>query len=219
MIFIIIIVSCIVLYCIGSSINKVDSIFHYAKAPKKLLPVPKKPPKKLPVPKKPPIKTPKQQPAPGSTSGCILLPSENIMSRTTCCTQPWCKKFQCNPSVMPNESDMMCNENKKLKCSTENNVTYCICDSIYPIDGKCPDGYEVKTITGGACDGRVPPACVCTMQEVSRQVCVKSTPSAPNKCKPGYTLKCNTLKPANFPPSLRPTPDCYCKNDIDSYKI
>ena len=89
--------------------------------------------------------------------------SSMIPSSKSCCVQPNCKKFKCNPGVMPDESDMVCGENRKLKC-----------DSIYPTDGKCPDGYEIKKIGGGACDGRVPPSCICTMQAVFRDICVKS---------------------------------------------
>lgn len=124
----------------------------------------------------------KKQPAPGSTTGCTLLASDSGLPgpNKTCCTQPYCKKFQCKSGTMPNQTDMICNENQKLKCASVGDITYCICDTIYPTDGKCPDGFEMKTISGGACDGRVPPSCICTMQSVQRQVCVKSA-NAPKK--------------------------------------
>jgi hypothetical protein len=125
----------------------------------------------------------KNQPAPGSTSGCILLESDGGLpaSNKTCCMQPNCKKFQCKSGITPNQSDMNCDENRKLKCETVGDVTYCICAAIYPMNGKCPDGYEIKTGPGGACDGRLPPSCICTGQSIQRQVCLKTPTNAPKK--------------------------------------
>lgn len=124
--------------------------------------------KKPPVQKQPPLGPAK---APTDTN-CTKLPDTGLSSRgKICCSAPNCQSFKCNPGTTPVNT---CLDGFEQKCATENDVTYCICTRPYPTDGKCPDGYELKNQTGGACDGRVPPQCICTMNLVTRPTCFKN---------------------------------------------
>ena len=109
-----------------------------------------------------------------STSGCTRLGDENSMSKHICCTAPSCQRFSCKDGTMPNETDMQCNENYKLQCAIQDGITYCMCNPITPIDGKCPDGYEIEQALSGSCGGRLPPVCVCSGAARRENYCRKS---------------------------------------------
>ena len=153
-----------------------SSIF-YNRAPPPKQAIPKLPPKPV-VPKHAPKQVipkyiPTKQAAP-STSGCTRLGDENSRSKDICCTAPRCQRFSCKDGTMPNETDMQCNENYKLQCAIQDGITYCMCNPITPIDGKCPDGYEIEQALSGSCGGRLPPVCVCSGAARRENYCRKS---------------------------------------------
>lgn len=160
---------CIIILCILNTNSKNVKTFAYvdkinSKSPKIL---PRQPklysPKTILQPRRPVQKA-------SDSSSCLDVSTSNITypSGKICCTLPECHTYICSNGFKPN---LTCPENKISKCVTIDGKTYCMCFDIEPIDGKCPDGYKLESYKyqGGACDGRLPPSCVCTAQLVSYQ--------------------------------------------------
>jgi len=171
------ILMCISLYYLGSSTNKVESTFHYAKAPvPKKQPTPKLLPKKQPMPKI----LPKKQPAPVDDKINFCLET----TKDECIDDKNCVHYTCktddDANKYLNTIDLKCNAGFIKTCETSKNTVYCSCTHITPDkDGNCPDSMYLNP--GGGYKPCVSPAKGFLKK---RPACKPKMPEKMNICSP-----------------------------------
>ena len=113
--------------------------------------------------------------APSGPEMCVKLLDESN------CKKPNCNVFNCKSGF--NLVDytsyikplIPCEANNQLYCEMDGYKVYCGCRPIKAIDKKCPDGYEMYSVRGGACDSDIRPGRMCPAILVTNNYCRKKT--------------------------------------------
>lgn len=107
---------------------------------------------------------------------CVKLTDESN------CKKPNCNVFNCKSglnlvdytnyikSLIP-----QCEANNQLYCEMDGSKVYCGCRQIKAIDKKCPDGYEMYSVSRRACDGSIRTGRMCPAMLVQYNYCRKKT--------------------------------------------
>jgi hypothetical protein len=74
-----------------------------------------------------------------------------------------CQSFICEQGATPS---MTCPPLTNLKCVTKDGTTYCRCEYLRPVQGKCPPGTKIDAYKHGTCDELLPPVATCLSKNI-----------------------------------------------------